>query len=1514
MPFPLEMRRERIETNSKYKIQMMKKFTTYFVLLMIIFIGMANNLNAQNQVSNPGFESWTTGAPDNWSTSGGAITLTQNTVNTHGGTSSCEVVFTSQSNQNLMSASFAVTPGQEINGGIWILDNDDAGRGRISVLYDGGENFYGDYSEDNAEWQELTFTETVPAGATSAQFQIRFYDVSANWVDDCEILVDDALFEVNTSVNPEPSNYPSSFSSTFERLNAAISWTDSDGTNLPSGYLLKGSTSNNITAPVDGTIVENDSDFSDGSIAINVFQGDEGFDLSMQHGLIFNQDYYFKIYPFSNSGNNIDYKTDGTAPSANGTTTDLTLVHQEYFAEDLGTWSQLSVIGDEVWEQSTSSGNSYVEMSGYNGSAVDNEDWLISPALNLSTFSNIVLSFSSAFNYSGPDLALYYSSDYSGTGDPNSATWDELTPIWSDGAFNWVGSGNLDLPSTNGIFLAYKYLSNPTDGAAKWEITNILITAGGGAAAPATQLDITSINGGNAVYENQAFTVTVQAQDDDGAAANVDANLAVTLSLGTGSGNLGGTLTGTIASGTSTITISGVSYSPFENGVVLEVEGGSLTSGTSNAFDVLEVIIPEIVISEIMYKAMGGSEDSLEYIEFYNNGSSAINLENYMMTKGVVHTFGNVSIDAGAYLLLARDADAVLELLGVNAEEWTSNSLSNGGEEIELSDPLNNVVAYVDYETGDWPTTETGKSIRFCNTTLINNDPVNWSISEEFITTIGEEPEIQDIYGSPLTGCGAASVVANFESNTSSVYEGQSVTFTDLSTGNPTTWAWVFEGGTPATSSEQNPAVVYNTPGNYDVTLTAGNGTSTDEKLEEEYIEVLAMVADFEADNTSIIGGESVNFTDLSIGSATSWDWTFAGGTPATSTSQNPTNIVYDTPGNYDVVLTISRGGFSDTETKTAYILVGDPNEPPVANFSADETTIFVGQSVQFTSLSTNNPTTFTWTFEEGTPATSDMENPNIVYNTAGTFNVTLYVENSVGNDEMLKSEYITVLPMNADFEADIVSLNMGGSVNFTDLSTGEPSDWEWTFTGGTPASSTSQNPSNIVYNTAGVYTVSLTISRDANSATETKTAYIEVIDPSIAPVADFEANQTMIFVGQTVVFTDLSANEPLTWEWTFDGGTPASSNQQNPSVVYNTAGTYDVSLLVENTAGNNELSMADYITVLPATVGDLVITEIMYNPPESGDDSLEYIEIYNNSAEIVNLLGYALTDGIEYTFPSIELAINDYLVVAKSADAMLNTFGITTSEWTSGSLSNGGELIRIISPTGITVDSVPFSDTTPWPEDGDGTGPSITICDPEAENSVGETWHASVNYLADNASGDAIYGTPGTAPVALANFTANDQLPGTGDQVEFTELSTCNAETFTWTFEGGTPETSTDLNPIITYSMAGDFDVTLTVTNAIGSHTITMEEYIRVGVGIAEQTLSEISIMPNPSTGLFTLENPSNNEISVMIYNVLGKLVYKNNTVLSNEVIDLTREESGIYLLQLSIDGEYKTMRIIKQ
>ncbi len=435
--------------------------------------------------------------------------------------------------------------------------------------------------------------------------------------------------------------------------------------------------------------------------------------------------------------------------------------------------------------------------------------------------------------------------------------------------------------------------------------------------------------------------------------------------------------------------------------------------------------------------------------------------------------------------------------------------------------------------------------------------------------------------------------IANFEADVTTIDEGGLVHFTDLSTNDPTSWNWVFEGGTPSNSTSQNPIIVYNTPGTYDVTLVVSNEGGEDTKKYTNYItvnEVIVVeppVANFEADVTTIDEGGSIHFTDLSTNDPTSWNWIFEGGTPSNSTEQNPT-IVYNTPGTYDVTLIVSNEGGEDTKKYTNYITVNEVIvvEPPVANFEADVTTIDEGGLVHFTDLSTNDPTSWNWIFEGGTPSNSTSQNPTIVYNTPGTYDVTLIVSNEGGEDTKKYTNYITVNevivvePPVANFEADVTTIDEGGLIHFTDLSTNDPTSWNWIFEGGTPSNSTSQNPT-IVYNTPGTYDVTLVVSNEGGSDSFTISDFIEVLKVGDPPIANFKADMESIEIDGKVHFTDLSTNDPTSWDWVFEGGTPSNSTEQNPTITYNSEGEFSVTLTVSNEFGSDTYIAEDFISVI---------------------------------------------------------------------------------------------------------------------------------------------------------------------------------------------------------------------------------------------------------------------------------------------------------------------------------------------
>ncbi|MBI5220184.1 MAG: PKD domain-containing protein [Bacteroidia bacterium] len=377
------------------------------------------------------------------------------------------------------------------------------------------------------------------------------------------------------------------------------------------------------------------------------------------------------------------------------------------------------------------------------------------------------------------------------------------------------------------------------------------------------------------------------------------------------------------------------------------------------------------------------------------------------------------------------------------------------------------------------------------------------------------------------------------------------------------------------------------TPGTlYHIRAYATNsaGTAYGSDLTFTTSTVAVPVANFTANNTLVCAGSTVQFTDQSSNTPTSWAWTFTGGTPSSSSLQNP-SVVYNTAGTYTVTLIATNSAGSNTKTQTNYITVVNQT---VAGFTTANTTVCTGTSVQFTDQSTNSPASWSWTFQGAVPSTSTAQNPTTAYSAPGTYRVTLIATNVCGSNTKTINNYITVInPVVTNFSANNTNICSGSSVQFSDLTTNTPSSWSWTFTGGTPSSSALQNPS-VTYSALGTYSVTLIASNGCGPVTKTMTNYITV---SVAPVASFSASPTSACVGNAVQFTDNSTASPTSWSWTFTGGAPSSSAQQNPSVTYSASGTYSATLIATNACGNNTKTISNIVVVNPLPVASFTAT-----------------------------------------------------------------------------------------------------------------------------------------------------------------------------------------------------------------------------------------------------------------------------------------------------------------------------------
>jgi PKD repeat protein len=313
---------------------------------------------------------------------------------------------------------------------------------------------------------------------------------------------------------------------------------------------------------------------------------------------------------------------------------------------------------------------------------------------------------------------------------------------------------------------------------------------------------------------------------------------------------------------------------------------------------------------------------------------------------------------------------------------------------------------------------------------------------------------------------------------------GQTVQFTDTSTGSPTAWSWSFGDGT--TSTAQNPSHSYASAGSKTVTLSVTNSSGSNAATRTVTV-ATALTASFSFSPASPAVGQTVQFTDTSSGSPTAWSWNFGDGT--TSTAQNPSHS-YASAGSKTVTLMVSGSTGSNGVSRSLIV-----EAALAASFSLNPANPVAGQTVQFTDTSAGSPTTWAWSFGDG--ATATVRNPSHVFTAAGSFTVTLTVANSTGSNS--RSTMLIIAPAStlaADFTYAPSSPAAGQDVQFADASTGSPTAWSWSF--GDGAASTIRNPSH-AYAAGGSYQAALTITAGTDSRTTTKMILVRSANVIIA-------------------------------------------------------------------------------------------------------------------------------------------------------------------------------------------------------------------------------------------------------------------------------------------------------------------------------------------------------------------------------------------------------------------------------
>jgi len=331
--------------------------------------------------------------------------------------------------------------------------------------------------------------------------------------------------------------------------------------------------------------------------------------------------------------------------------------------------------------------------------------------------------------------------------------------------------------------------------------------------------------------------------------------------------------------------------------------------------------------------------------------------------------------------------------------------------------------------------------------------------------------------------------------------------------------------------------LTFSAPGYYPVTVENVAVSRYSATTINVQLDAGTLIADFTASATTVSIGGLVNFTDVSFGGPVSWLWEFEGGTPATSTQKNPQGISYQQTGNYDVTLTVTNSaGTPATITKSDFISVN-------AEFLMNNQSVTTCEGLFYDSggntSNYNDDEDFTKTFYPGTLGAK-----------------------VIAEFQLFDVEY------NSSCSYDWLKIYNGTTITAPLIGT-----YCGTNSPGTVTAS----------NTSGALTFQF--HSDYSENHQGWKALISCSSVPLLPVADFEADTNHIRMGESIHFTDLTANNPTNWAWVFEGGTPASSSLQNPVILYEEPGIYDVTLIVQNQFGSDTKIIQNYITV-DSTIG----------------------------------------------------------------------------------------------------------------------------------------------------------------------------------------------------------------------------------------------------------------------------------------------------------------------------------------
>lgn len=547
-----------------------------------------------------------------------------------------------------------------------------------------------------------------------------------------------------------------------------------------------------------------------------------------------------------------------------------------------------------------------------------------------------------------------------------------------------------------------------------------------------------------------------------------------------------------------------------------------------------------------------------------------------------------------------------------------------------------------------------------------------------------------------------------------------------------------------------------------------------------------------------------VTFTDASSDdvAVTAWAWDFGDGN--SSADQNPVHT-YSNDGLYRVSLRASDGTLTSyNKTKDVSVRA---NQKPSASFIYNKDYL----KVTFSNTSTDRDGTiasFAWDFGDGNSSTA--ADPVHTYVANGAFIVTLTATDNKGAVSAVYKQSISVVD-NVAPTAGFTFESKYLETTFTDTSTdpeNSVTEWLWDFDDG-GNTSTAQNPV-YTFSGGGSYDVSLTV-KDADGKSSVPFIFAVGVVDNVAPTASFsETHNNLEFT-----FTDTSTdpeNSVIEWAWDFGDGN--NSTDQNPTHTYAAAGNYDVKLTVKDADGKASAevtNVANAIANVPPTA----------NFTYAGDHlTITFTDTSTDSDGTVTTWAWDFGDG---TTSDVQNPVHTFLG-AGNHDVKLTV--TDDDNVASTEVTKTLTLVANVKPTAaftevITYLSVAFTDAS---VDGDGTvtnwgwdfGDGSTSTDQNPTHvytSAGDYTVSLVVKDNDDSTSTLITKDITVAPnvIPTSDFTfVVDKL-----KVTFTSAAAdTDGSILSYSWDFGDGNTSTDQNPVHTYTTAGDYDVIFKATD----------------------------------------------------------------------------------------------------